>query len=80
MLAGYAKTKELAPGESETVTVSFDIYGMSSYDTAKGCYVLSAGSYRIFAAHDVKNEAAGMSRSFNLSGQDIKTIPSRALR
>lgn len=57
VLAGYAKTKELAPGESETVTVSFDTYGMSSYDTAKGCYVLSAGSYRIFAAHDVKKRS-----------------------
>ena len=75
VLAGYAKTKELAPGESETVTVSFDTYGMSSYDTAKGCYVLSAGRYRIFAAHDVKNEAVGMSRSFNLGGQDIKNDP-----
>lgn len=75
VLAGYAKTKELAPGESDTVTVSFDTYGMSSYDTAKGCYVLSAGSYRIFAAHDVKNEAVGMSRSFNLAGQDIKNDP-----
>lgn len=75
VLAGYAKTKELAPGESETVTVSFDTYGMSSYDTAKGCYVLSAGSYRIFAARDVKNEADGMSRSFNLAEQDIKNDP-----
>lgn len=75
VLAGYAKTKELAPGESETVTVSFDTYGMSSYDTAKSCYVLSAGRYRIFAAHDVKNEAVGMSRSFNLGGQDIKNDP-----
>ena len=75
VLACYAKTKELAPGESETVTVSFDTYGMSSYDTAKGCYVLSAGSYRIFAAHDVKNEAVEMSRSFNLGGQNIKNDP-----
>ncbi len=75
VLAGYAKTKELAPGESETVTVSFDTYGMASYDTAKGCYVLSAGSYRIFAAHDVKNEADGMNRSFSLAGRDIKNDP-----
>lgn len=33
-LGGFAKTRLLAPGESETVTVSFDINDMASYDRA----------------------------------------------
>ena len=32
VLVGFAKTKLLQPGESETVTVSFDPYSASSYD------------------------------------------------
>lgn len=47
-LAGFAKTGELAPGESETVTVTFTAEEMASYDdqTAKA-YVLEAGEYEI---------------------------------
>lgn len=58
-LAGQGKTQELAPGESETVTVTVDRYLLASYDytKAKG-YILSAGDY-YFAigdnAHDALN-------------------------
>lgn len=52
VLAGFAKTSELAPGGSETVTISFAYEDMASYDysgiKAKGgAYVLEAGEYQI---------------------------------
>ncbi len=48
VLAGFAKTKPLDPGESETVTVAFKAEDMASFDAfGAGCYVLEAGDYEI---------------------------------
>lgn len=45
-LVGYAKTSELAPGASETVTVTFDQEQLKSYDyTTAKTYILDAGDY-----------------------------------
>ncbi|MCR5823640.1 MAG: glycoside hydrolase family 3 C-terminal domain-containing protein [Lachnospiraceae bacterium] len=47
-LAGFGKTGLLAPGESETVTVSFAVQDMASFDyLGEKAYVLSAGDYEI---------------------------------
>ncbi|MBR3270785.1 MAG: glycoside hydrolase family 3 protein, partial [Clostridia bacterium] len=47
-LIGFAKTKELAPNESETVTIAFKAEDMASFDAfGAGCYVLEAGDYEI---------------------------------
>lgn len=51
-LAGYAKTGDIAPGESETVTVTFAVEDIASYDSGHdngdgtfGSYMLDAGDY-----------------------------------
>ncbi len=59
-LAGFIKTKELAPNESQTVTVRFPIKDMASYDDtgitgAKSAYVLEAGDYTILVGNSIKN-------------------------
>nr|AFN84547.1 beta-glucosidase-related glycosidase [uncultured bacterium scaffold00090] len=46
-LAAFAKTKELRPGESETVTLCFHTADMASYDTDTASYILEAGTYVI---------------------------------
>ena len=61
VLVGFDKTSELDPGESETVTISFDYEDMASYDylgikAEGGAYVLEAGEYVISVrenSHDV---------------------------
>ncbi len=45
MLAGFAKTKELAPGESEEVAVRFPMELLSGYDAETAQYILEAGDY-----------------------------------
>ena len=50
VLAGFAKTKLLRPGESENVTVSFWLTSLASYDDSGAtgnqyCYVLETGDY-----------------------------------
>ena len=52
-LVGYAKTSELQPGASDTVTVSFDKEQLKSYDyTTAKTYILDAGTYYVTAAEN----------------------------
>lgn len=53
MLVGYAKTGELAPGETETVAVTFSKEQLKAYDyTTAKTYILDAGDYYITAARN----------------------------
>ena len=48
VLAAFGKTGELQPGDSETLTLTFAVDDMASYDeNGAGCYVLEAGTYQI---------------------------------
>lgn len=50
-LVGYAKTAMLAPGESETVTVTIPEYFLTSYDAlGSGAFILEDGDYYLTAA------------------------------
>ena len=52
-LVGFAKTKLIEPGKSETVKVEFKTDEMKSYDASKTKgYLLEAGDYYITAASD----------------------------
>lgn len=58
VLVGFAKTKLLQPGESETVTVSFDPYSAASYDyrdaNSNGFsgYELEADEYTLYVSRN----------------------------
>lgn len=62
-LAGFAKTKIIEPGATDSVTVTFDREEMASYcytrdngDGTKGCYMLEEGDYAITLrknSHDI---------------------------
>lgn len=58
VLVGFAKTKLLQPGESETVTVSFDPYSTASYDyrdaNSNGFsgYELETGEYTLYVSRN----------------------------
>jgi beta-glucosidase len=54
-LAAYAKTKELAPGESQTLTLQYSVLSMASYDTARASYVLEAGEYLVRVGTNSRN-------------------------
>ena len=88
-LVGYAKTSELAPGASETVTVTFDQEQLKSYDyTNAKTYILDAGDYYFTignGAHEaVQNVLAAegqdvggdadKAKSWNLGSQDTTTF------
>lgn len=52
-LIAFDKTEMLEPGASETITVSFDVEDMASYDSESAkAYVLEAGDYGISIRSD----------------------------
>ncbi|MBR5125377.1 MAG: glycoside hydrolase family 3 C-terminal domain-containing protein [Oscillospiraceae bacterium] len=59
-LVAFAKTRLLAPGEQQTLTLECAPYEISSYDDSgltgnKSCYVLQKGPYRFYLGDNVRN-------------------------
>lgn len=73
-LTGFAKTRTLEPGESETLTISFPSDTFASYDDSgvtghKSCFVLEAGTYGIYVGTDVRE--AKLAGSFTIEETEI---------
>ena len=52
-LAAYAKTDMLAPGQSQTLTITYDTNDMASYSMQLGHYLLEHGDYAVRISTDV---------------------------
>jgi beta-glucosidase len=59
VLTAFAKTKELAPGETESVHLLFSLYSFSSYDDegiiSRASYVLEEGTYNFYIGQNVRD-------------------------
>lgn len=60
VLVCYEKTKELAPGETQKLRLSFNLSDFASYDDGgatgnKSCYVLEKGDYELYLGSDVRS-------------------------
>lgn len=60
VLCGFAKTKTLAPQESQTVEIKVNYYDIASYDDSgvtghRFCWVLEKGEYTFFVGNSVRN-------------------------
>ena len=83
VLVGFAKTKLLQPGESETVAVSFDPYSAASYDyrdaNSNGFsgYELEAGEYTLYVSRNAHESEKAI--ALNLAADvQIGTDPTTA--
>lgn len=59
-LRAFAKTSELQPGESETLTMEVDPYGLASFNEDASCWETAAGSYTVkfgASAEDIRASA-----------------------
>ncbi|MBM7541086.1 glycoside hydrolase family 3 N-terminal domain-containing protein [Amphibacillus cookii] len=70
-LAAFDKTDIIEPGNSETVTITFEIEDMAAFDYDKvysesGAYVLEAGQYELYLMHNSHEKIADIG-SENLS-------------
>lgn len=72
-LAGFAKTRELSPGETEQVAVSFPIASMASNSEAQAAYILEEGLYYIRVGNHSRNThiAAALSLDGNVVTQQL---------
>ncbi|MDR0380536.1 MAG: glycoside hydrolase family 3 C-terminal domain-containing protein [Oscillospiraceae bacterium] len=53
-LKGYAKTDELAPGQSQTITIKTPVYWLTSYSEDLKAWILDAGAYDFYIGTSVK--------------------------
>ena len=54
-LKAFAKTKELAPGESQTLTMTVDNYSLASFNEANSQWEAAAGTYTVAFAASIKD-------------------------
>ncbi|MDO4339609.1 MAG: glycoside hydrolase family 3 N-terminal domain-containing protein [Eubacteriales bacterium] len=75
-LAGYAKTEELAAGETQTVTITFPVAAMSSYHPERESWILDAGVYyvRVGNSSQVTQLAGGISLKEEVVVETVKKI------
>lgn len=57
-LKGFAKTKELQPGESQTLTISVDNYTLASFNESASAWESAAGTYSIKLASNLHDTRA----------------------
>ncbi|MBO5952878.1 MAG: glycoside hydrolase family 3 C-terminal domain-containing protein [Oscillospiraceae bacterium] len=64
VLCAFGKTRELAPGESQTLKLRFDIREFGSFDdlgkVAKSCFVLEKGEYTVSMGVNVRDTAPAL--------------------
>ncbi|MCI7812219.1 MAG: glycoside hydrolase family 3 C-terminal domain-containing protein [Lachnospiraceae bacterium] len=57
-LAAFAKTDELAPGESQTLTITYLTTEMSAYSEEKAAYIMEPGDYVVRVGNSSRNTKA----------------------
>lgn len=65
-LAAYGKTDELAPGECQTLTLSYDVSEMAYYNEAQAAYILDEGTYYVRVGNSSRNTA--VAAALNVKG------------
>ena len=69
-LCGFAKTKLLQPGESETLTITITADDLYSYDTKNSRYIVDKGEYKFYAA----SSAADMRAEAGVEIKELRVI------
>ncbi len=83
VLCGFAKTKELAPNETQELEISVRLETLASYDDSgvtgnRFCWVLEEGEYKFFVGTDVRSAQETFKFSLNESKVTEKCIQALA--
>lgn len=57
-LAAFAKTRLLQPGESDRLTLAFDVRDLAVYDENNAAFVLEAGDYGVYLGENARDNSA----------------------
>ena len=70
-LVGFSKTKLLAPGETERVTIFIGTDMMTSFSEEKSAWMLSKGDYGIFVGESADEQALSIAGVLTVPGEVI---------
>ncbi|MDE6449851.1 MAG: glycoside hydrolase family 3 C-terminal domain-containing protein [Muribaculaceae bacterium] len=79
-LVAYAKTRELKPGESQTLMLRVDNGDLSYFDEKKSAYVTPAGPYRLSIGASSRDIREEVEISVNRSVRTVKNILAPPIR
>ena len=71
-LAGFGKTKLLAPKESQTMTITFPLYQLTSYEEESASWILEPGMYGIWIGNDLNTSV--LSGALELDEKAVMTV------
>ena len=82
-LISFGKTKELAPGESETLTMTVTEEDLKSYDEENSAWIIEKGDYKFYAGasvSDIRSEKI-ITRESDVCVQDVenKCVPRQTI-
>lgn len=72
-LKGFAKTRELQPGESQTVSVSIPYESLASFNEKEGCWQVEEGTYQALVARNAA-DSKPMAVSINQAGRVTESV------
>ena len=73
-LKAYAKTKQLKPGESETLTLTVKAADLASFDEAASAWVVAEGEYQFLVAassQDIKATLTANAKASEVKAHDV---------
>ena len=78
-LVAFAKTKELKPGDSQSVNITFELNSLASYDDTgvtgnRACYVLEKGKYSIYIGDSVLDTRDEKSLVYTHEQNELKVV------
>ncbi len=73
-LKAFAKTRELAPGESETVVLTVDPATLASFDEAESAWVVAPGTYRFLVGASSRDIRGEMTADVEGSQQKVASL------
>ena len=78
-LVAFGKTKELGPGENQTLSLSVDLDYLASYDDTgvtgnRACYVLEKGEYILYIGNSVADTRDDKTIVFKYEQKELKVV------
>lgn len=82
-LKGFAKTKLLQPGESQTLTFVINSRSLASFDTSLSSWVADAGNYEVLvgaSSEDIKLKATfSLAKSITVKKESVSLAPTEKI-
>ncbi len=73
-LKAFAKTKELKPGQSETLTMTIPVRELASFDESNSEWLVEPGTYSFFVGNNVEDIKDGVTLSLDKYTEKVNNV------